>query len=155
MALPGLQSSGQGGAILSNTLNLTKVASTIAAALSILIGVNGATATSDTAATPTQPAGVDWAGFSQGQRTAILIAIVAGVALVYAADVLARAIATSGTAKSGMAVARTPRAVHLSQTGTDLAGLLLAVRPNDDAVLFFDPATKQTQWIAGTQVTFD
>ncbi|MCU1679455.1 MAG: hypothetical protein JWQ81_194 [Amycolatopsis sp.] len=40
----------------------------------MLIGINGATASSDTQH-------LDWTGFSQGQRTAILIAIIGAVAM--------------------------------------------------------------------------
>lgn len=151
MALPGFNPSGQGGVVQSSAFNLTKVAGSIAAALSVLIGVNGATAGKSGSM-------IDWTGFSQGQRTVVLIAIIAAVAIVYAADLLARAMATSSAAAAGVTVmgkTRTANLLNLTATGADTEGVVLAVRASDNAVLFFDPKAQTTQWTADGQLVFE
>lgn len=148
MALPGFNAPGQGGIIQSDALNLTRLAGSIGAALSVLIGVSGATADKSNAQ-------IDWAGFSQGQRTAILIAIIAGVAIVYAVDLLARSITTASAAKASiitMGKTHPANLINFTPTGPDTLGVAIAVRAVDDAVLFFDPKTQTTQWVTNDQL---
>ena len=139
-----------GGVITSNTLNLTRITTMIAGAL------GGVAAGSGAVANINGPSDEDWAGFSDAQRLVIIVALIAAVAIVHAADLIARSLATSRVGSSGVIPLSTPQKAEFQHSADDrkFSGKILAIRGADPSLLFYDTTNDTTQWVSETAVTF-
>lgn len=113
----GLHKKNEGGLISSETFNLTRITTVVGGALAVLTAtVNDGTV-----------AGIriDPAEFDSTQRTTLLVAIFAAIAMISVADILARAIAVSKAENARVQVIG-PRLAQLKD-GSD--GTAVAYRP--------------------------
>ncbi|GAB2957733.1 hypothetical protein [Saccharothrix stipae] len=147
-------------AIKSSTLNLTKWATYLVTTIGGLTAVMGVAAEVSTNQDNQQAAAVvdeDPFGFNDSQRLVIIVALVASLTIVYAADLMARAVATSRIASSPVhALTNIPAA----STGTEpnrVSGYVVAIRSGDSAMLFhdWDNPGNGGVWVLPQDIDFD
>ncbi|MPZ85588.1 MAG: hypothetical protein GEV28_36505 [Actinophytocola sp.] len=150
--MPILNPPGQGGAITSSTLNLTRVTSMLAGGLGVVTALSGAGAR----ATASGPESTDWAGFDQDQRLVILVVVIAAVVVIHAVDLLARSLATARTSAATVVPLPSPVTATLTNNATNQAdhkGQAIAVSPNG-RVLFRKDTNNEMTWVPADQITF-
>lgn len=133
--------------IPSTTLNLTKIIGRIAAALGVATATTGAIARHDG-----DDNEVDWFGFDQGQRLVIVVALIAAVAVVHAADLFARSIASSRSTSTGVVPLPTIAPAKLDDAKDDTRqhnGYAIAVRPDGQVLFRHDSGDKKFEWVSG------
>lgn len=147
-------------AIKAPTLNLTKLTTYVAGGLGIITAFVGFLAEIITAEDPTQSAAVrdeDFVGFNDAQRLVILVALIAAIAVTYAADLFARAIASS-RATSGQAhvFPSMHRAKKVVPNTNAVGGWVTAMRASDGAMLFHDVDNPSTpgEWVPPQHISF-
>lgn len=144
MAIVGFNNKNEGGLISSETLNLTRVTTLLSGAAGLVVAISGTVA----------GGGTDWAGFTQGQRAALVIAAIVAVAVITSADLIARATSTS-RASGPLATLPTPKSARLHKAGEDIDGKVVAVRTGaPPGVYFYDPKAGTTTLVALHEVTF-
>lgn len=150
--MPILNPPGQGGAITSSTMNLTRVTSMFAGGLGVLTTVSGAGAQAGGANGET----IDWAGFNQNQRLVIVVVLIAAVVVIHAVDLLARAAVTARANRAPAVPLPTPIAATLTNNTANQAdhkGQAIALSPTGQ-VLFRKETSNELTWVPADQVTF-
>lgn len=112
------------GAITSNTLNLTRITSMLAVVVGSITTVSGAAAQPADSGTEE----IDWAGFNQNQRVVLLVALIAAVAIVHAADLLARSSIATAAGSAGVILLLAPKPAILNTPGSGIGGQVIATR---------------------------
>ena len=147
MALPGFNDKNEGGLVTSETFNLTRIITLLAGLVGIGATVSGAAASGSSR--------LDWAGFNQGQRVVLLVALLGAIALVSAADLLARAYTSASKGGSKVTTLPAPKDAQLHKQGPDIDGKVLALRSGDPPdVFFYDPKRGTATWVALNEITF-
>jgi len=133
-----LNKKNEGGLISSETFNLTRITTVLAAGAATLAAVGGATAD--------KGSGFVWAGFDATQRTALIVAAVTAIALISSADIVGRAIAAGKAENTKLQVLADPRAAKLKAgSGGSKDGVVVALRPGQTLqVLFITTEPPQT-----------
>lgn len=149
-----LNKAGEGGAITSATLNITKIMVAIATAIGTITAASGALAPDPkTDKAPANAPVVDWAGFSQTNRTAIVVAVVASAALIVIADMISRSLASARAV--GLVVTINPRRAEIHSAGNDPKGSILGIRQDaEPMMLFLEDGTTIVKWVKDSEVEF-
>lgn len=150
---------GEGDVIQSSTLNLTKVTTYLALVIGSMTAGFGANAEEKpaSAATDAPKELRDWFNFNEDQRLVIIVALIGAVAIVHAADLLARSLATSRAVSSSVHLFPAMRqARKTTPDEADVSGWVAAIRTGDGAMLFYDPdsASAPGEWVSADRIEF-
>jgi|tagenome__1003787_1003787.scaffolds.fasta_scaffold20669478_2 hypothetical protein len=147
----------EGGIVLSNTFNLTRITAFLTLLIGALTAVSGSQATPPATDTPVPPAGsvaIDWANFNSNQRLVIIVAVIAAFAIVSAADILGRSIATGKAVGAGLIPMTKPQPAQRQMPGNDPRGVVYAMRGGEQPTYLFQSTTGEPAWVPADQITF-